>query len=355
MTGYKVFNSDWTCRGFQYEVGKTYETEEEPICCRRGFHFCDKLVNCFNYYNFDSNNKVAIVEILGDVDISGDKSCTNKLHILKELTWYEVLEMVNTGNRNTGNRNTGDYNTGNYNTGNRNTGNYNTGDCNTGNRNTGNYNTGDCNTGNRNTGYYNTGNYNTGNRNTGNYNTGNYNTGNYNAGNYNTGDCNTGNRNTGYYNTGNYNTGNRNTGNYNTGYYNTGNYNAGNYNTGNYNTGNYNTGCFNTLNSNMTFFNQLSNWTYSDWNRSKAKAILDTMPMNTLKWIGLDSMTYIEKEFNPEYETTGGYLKMFKATKEDKQTWWDNLSDKYKEEVLSLPNFDATIFEAITGINVNLK
>lgn len=25
MRGYKVFNSDWTCRGFQYEVGKTFK------------------------------------------------------------------------------------------------------------------------------------------------------------------------------------------------------------------------------------------------------------------------------------------------------------------------------------------
>lgn len=25
IKGYKVFNSDWTCRGFQYEVGKLFE------------------------------------------------------------------------------------------------------------------------------------------------------------------------------------------------------------------------------------------------------------------------------------------------------------------------------------------
>ena len=39
MKGYKVFNSDWTCRGFQYEVGKTYEEDVKPECCERGFHF----------------------------------------------------------------------------------------------------------------------------------------------------------------------------------------------------------------------------------------------------------------------------------------------------------------------------
>lgn len=30
MKGYKVFNSDWTCRGYQYEIGKTYEIAEHP-------------------------------------------------------------------------------------------------------------------------------------------------------------------------------------------------------------------------------------------------------------------------------------------------------------------------------------
>ena len=52
MKGYKVFNPDWTCRGFQYNVGQVYEMDEKPICRKRGFHFCKKASDCFNYYSF---------------------------------------------------------------------------------------------------------------------------------------------------------------------------------------------------------------------------------------------------------------------------------------------------------------
>jgi hypothetical protein len=73
MKGYKVFKPDWTCRGFQYEVGQTYKMDADPICCKRGFHFCEKLVDCFSYYDFDPRNHVAEVEALGEV-ATGRKS-----------------------------------------------------------------------------------------------------------------------------------------------------------------------------------------------------------------------------------------------------------------------------------------
>lgn len=163
MKGYKVFNSDWTCRGYQYEIGKTYEIAESPKCCKVGFHFCEKLVDCFNYYSFDPNNKVAEIEAIGEIhfDDTNSKCCTNKIVILKELKWSEVLDMCNSGKGNSGNRNSGNYNSGNYNSGNRNSGNRNSGNYNSGNRNSGyynsgNYNSGHYNSGNRNSGYYNT-------------------------------------------------------------------------------------------------------------------------------------------------------------------------------------------------------
>ena len=172
VKGYKVFNPDWTCRGFQYEVGKIFEEDVKPSCCDRGFHFCEKAADCFSYYSFNSENKVAEVIALGEVDTDGEKSCTNKIQIVREIPWQELLTIVNTGkdctglcntgNRNTGDCNTGDCNTGDCNTGNRNTGNRNTGNRNTGNRNTGDCNTGDCNTGNRNTGDWNKSSFNTG-------------------------------------------------------------------------------------------------------------------------------------------------------------------------------------------------
>ena len=132
MRGYKVFNPDWTCRGFQFEVGKTFTHDGDIGVCKAGFHFCRVAADCFNYYAFDSDNKVAEIEAVGLVESSGDKSVTNVIRIVREIPWSEVLEIVNSGKECTGLGNTGDCNTGDWNTGDCNTGNRNTGDCNTG-------------------------------------------------------------------------------------------------------------------------------------------------------------------------------------------------------------------------------
>ena len=131
MKGYKVFNPDWTCRGFQYEVGQTYKHDGKLDLCNSGFHFCRKASDCFKYYSFDSKNKVAEVEALGFVESDDSKSVTDEIKIVREISWNELLDMVNegkdcTGFCNTGDRNTGNHNTGDWNTGNRNTGFFNT-------------------------------------------------------------------------------------------------------------------------------------------------------------------------------------------------------------------------------------
>ena len=223
VRGFKVFNPDWTCspnrNTKQYVCPGKFEEDVTPVRCGHGMHFCKRAVDCFNYYNFNSSNHVAEVAAYGEVVEKGDKCVTNKLEIIREIPWTELLEMVNTGKGCVGFRSSG------------------------------NWNTGDRNSGNRNSGNYNSGNHNSGNHNSGNHNSGNHNSGNHNTGNHNSGDHNTGNHNSGDWNSGNHNTGN---------------HNSGDWNSGDWNNTNFSNGCFNTVEPTIHLFNKPSSWTYFD-------------------------------------------------------------------------------------------
>ena len=165
VKGFKVFNPDWTCtpgNNFkQYTCPGTFEEDVNVKVYSRGMHFCKNLVDCFKYQSFDPENKVAEVIAHGEIDERDNKCCTNKLEIVREIPWSEVLERVNqgkgcTGNRNTGNRNTGNCNTSDWNTGNRNAGDWNAGNYNTGSCNAGDWNAGDWNYSSFNSGCFNT-------------------------------------------------------------------------------------------------------------------------------------------------------------------------------------------------------
>jgi len=163
MKAYKVFDPNWQCRDFQYKVGETYTMKESPVLCEKGFHACKKVSDCFSYYTFDPKNKVAEVELLGEiVGEDGDKQATNAIKIVKEISWVEMLELANSGNQNSGNRNSGDQNSGDQNSGYQNSGNRNSGDQNSGDLNSGHRNSGNWNSGNRNSGNWNSGNWNSG-------------------------------------------------------------------------------------------------------------------------------------------------------------------------------------------------
>ena len=165
VKGYKVFNPDWTCKGKQYTCPGTFEEDVNPSVCNVGMHFCKNAADCFRYYDFDPNNHVAEVIAHGTVAEGEDKCATNKLEIVREIPWAEVLEIVNTGKACTGRCNSGDCNSGDRNSGDRNSGDWNSGD----------WNSGDCNSGNRNSGDWNSGNCNSGDCNSGNRNSGDWN------------------------------------------------------------------------------------------------------------------------------------------------------------------------------------
>jgi len=69
------------------------------------------------------------------------------------------------------------------------------------------------------------------------------------------------------------------------------------------------------------------------------------------EWVNFEDMSDQEKKDYPFCETVGGYLKSF----DYKEAWkkaWSKATDEEKEATKNLPNFDAKIFEEITGINV---
>ena len=307
MKGYKVFNSDWKCLGFQYEVGKTYEMDATEIrLCNKGFHFCERIVDCFSYYGFDPKNKVAEVEALGAILTDGHKSCTNKIKIVREMNWHEVLNLANIGKDCTGYGNTGDHNSGH--------------------RNSCSDNAGDGNAGFGNSGHYN-------------------------SGNHNDGCCNSGSDNCGDWNCGNYNFGCWNGGSWNIGFRNTGNYNVGNWNCGDFNKTCYAVGCFNTQDRQLFFFDKPTDMTFDQWRLSKAYHLLSQSDLDPVIWIPLNDMTELEKKQHPEAYTTNGYLKV----RDDNDRfieWWNNLTDEEKDIIKSIPNFDPDKFFEITGIRV---
>lgn len=239
MKGYKVFNPDFTCNGYQFALGQTFVHEGEVELCVSGFHFCEEAVDCFNYYRFCPNNIVCEIEA-EDVseETKGDsKRVCGKITILKQLNWAEVLELVNIGKGNTGLGNSGNHNSGNHNSGNHNSGIYNSGR-------------------------------------------------------------------------------------YNSGYRNSGNFNSGNRNAGNY--------------------NSTSDGRILGFCTENQNAILFNKPTNK-KWSEIE-IPYIHLVFQDE---KGKY-----TYKEAWQNAWKELSDRRKQEFYDLPNFDASIFEEITGIDV---
>ena len=88
IKGYKGFNPDMTCRGFQYEVGKEYETKKAKAC-EEGFHFCEYPLDVLNYYEPSTSkgmNRFCEVEGSGDFDKSeSDKVACTKIKIKAEI------------------------------------------------------------------------------------------------------------------------------------------------------------------------------------------------------------------------------------------------------------------------------
>ena len=88
--GFKGFDKDLKCRGFQYEVGKEYEQKGEIRCCKNGFHFCENPFDALDYYN-PATSRYCKVEGDGEIDRGINKVAASHIYIGDELNWHSFI------------------------------------------------------------------------------------------------------------------------------------------------------------------------------------------------------------------------------------------------------------------------
>ena len=87
IAGYKGFDEQLQCRGFQYAVGETYETDQHPVrCTKNGFHLCEYPFDVWSYYP-PGLSRFCAVTGEGEVDRGKDDSkvAVSTLHIGNEI------------------------------------------------------------------------------------------------------------------------------------------------------------------------------------------------------------------------------------------------------------------------------
>ncbi len=156
---------------------------------------------------------------------------------------------------------------------------------------------------------------------------------------------NSGNRNSGNRNSGDYNSGDYNSGYYNSGNRNSGDYNSGDYNSGDYNSGNRNSGYFNSDTPSVRLFNKDSKLKFDSPEIQRLNLIISKVKP-ILTWVFTDNMTDEEKQNHTSHVTTGGFLR-----NSGRMSWINVTTDDFRF-IKTLPNFNAKIFEELTGVDI---
>src|SRR3990167_583731 len=92
ITAIKGFDANLQCRGFQFEVGKTYIHEGKVEACKSGFHAVGgHPLSVFNYYA-PAGSRFCVVEIDGvqSRDGEGDKVAAEILTVTREIGLHDL-------------------------------------------------------------------------------------------------------------------------------------------------------------------------------------------------------------------------------------------------------------------------
>jgi hypothetical protein len=78
----------------QFEIGKSYHVDGDIIVCKNGLHFCERLIDVFDFYDKKEGNRFFEVEASGTVETDGHKNAASDLRIIRELTDIEINRTV---------------------------------------------------------------------------------------------------------------------------------------------------------------------------------------------------------------------------------------------------------------------
>ena len=89
----KGFDKDLKCRGYQFEVGKTYEHEGKVIACESGFHAVENPFDVWSYYGPADGNRFARVTLSGEISRHSEDSkiAAGRIRIDAELRLPDVV------------------------------------------------------------------------------------------------------------------------------------------------------------------------------------------------------------------------------------------------------------------------
>lgn len=81
IRGYKCFDMNLACKGFQFEIGKAYEHIGDIEMCKTGFHFHENGSDLFRYYERRTSRVCEV--IAHDVITGDDKSVCRRIEVIK--------------------------------------------------------------------------------------------------------------------------------------------------------------------------------------------------------------------------------------------------------------------------------
>ena len=91
IAAYKGFDQDLKCRGFQFEIGKTYKHKGEVSVCNSGFNACENPLAVFEHY--PPTSRFAIVKCAGKISkgINDKKIACGELTVEAEIRLPELI------------------------------------------------------------------------------------------------------------------------------------------------------------------------------------------------------------------------------------------------------------------------